>query len=93
MAVDGFDVEVPDNDANAAEFGCAGAGSTRLVFPKVRVVALAECGTHMVVATEAERSRPGRRLWATGSARGRTPTGTHPTDRDFYGAIMFYGAI
>jgi hypothetical protein len=52
LAIDGFEVDVPDSDANAAEFGYAGSGENRSAFPKARVVALAECGTHAFVAGE-----------------------------------------
>ncbi len=50
LAIDGFEVDVPDSEANAAEFGYAGSGENRSAFPKARVVALAECGTHAFVA-------------------------------------------
>ena len=59
LAIDGFEVDVPDTDANAAEFGYAGSGDNRSAFPKARVVALAECGTHAFVAAEVGP-------WATG---------------------------
>lgn len=39
LAIDGFDVDVPDTDDNAAEFGYAGSGDHRSVYPKERVVA------------------------------------------------------
>lgn len=52
LAIDGFEVDVPDSADNAAEFGYAGSGENRSAFPKVRVVALAECGTHAFVAAE-----------------------------------------
>ena len=52
LAIDGFEVDVPGTDANAAEFGYAGSGDNRSAFPKARVVALAECGTHAFVAAE-----------------------------------------
>jgi hypothetical protein len=52
LAIDGFEVDVPDSDANAAEFGYAGSGENRSAYPKARVVALAECGTHAFVAAE-----------------------------------------
>jgi Insertion element 4 transposase N-terminal len=50
VAIDGFEVDVPDTPGNAAEFGYAGSGAARSAFPKARVVALAECGTHAFVA-------------------------------------------
>jgi hypothetical protein len=52
LAIDGFEVDVPDSKQNAAEFGYAGSGDNRSAFPKARVVALAECGTHAFVAAE-----------------------------------------
>jgi len=52
MAIDGFDLDIPDTPANAAEFGYAGSGDGRSAFPTARVVALAECGTHAFAAAE-----------------------------------------
>jgi hypothetical protein len=52
VAIDGFEVDVPDTEANDAEFGRAGSGANRSAFPKARVVALAECGTHAFLAAE-----------------------------------------
>ncbi|MBB2941833.1 hypothetical protein FB565_001537 [Actinoplanes lutulentus] len=50
LAVDGFVVDVPDTAANAAEFGRSSSGSGVSPFPKARVVALTECGTHAFMA-------------------------------------------
>jgi Insertion element 4 transposase N-terminal/Transposase DDE domain len=50
LAIDGFEVDLPDSEDNAAEFGYAGSGDNRSAFPKARVVALAECGTHAFLA-------------------------------------------
>jgi hypothetical protein len=52
LAIDGFDVDLPDTAGNADEFGYAGSGQGRSAFPKARVVALAECGTHAFLAAE-----------------------------------------
>src|SRR5438270_10177035 len=52
VAIDGFEVDLPDTPGNAAEFGYAGSGDNRSAFPKARVVALAECGTHAFLAAE-----------------------------------------
>ena len=49
MAVDGFGVEAPDSEENAEYFGYAGKKG-RSAFPFVRMAALAECGTHAIVA-------------------------------------------
>lgn len=53
MALDGFDVEVPDSEENAQRFGYAGKKKNEKgAFPKVTVVALAECGTHAITGAE-----------------------------------------
>ena len=64
LAIDGFEVDVPDSKANAAEFGYAGSGDNRSAFPKARVVALAECGTHAFVAAEVDAYRVGEKTLA-----------------------------
>lgn len=74
LAIDGFDVDVPDSKENAAEFGYAGSGANRSAFPKVRVVALAECGTHAFVAAEVDAWSVGRKLSQRGCIRGCAPT-------------------
>ncbi len=52
LAIDGFELDLPDTPANAAEFGYAGSGDNRSAFAKARVVALSECGTHAFLAAE-----------------------------------------
>ena len=65
LAIDGFELDVPDTEANAAEFGYAGSGDNRSAFPKARVVALAECGTHAFVAAEVDAYRVGEKTLAS----------------------------
>ena len=64
LAIDGFELDVPDTPANAAEFGYAGSGENRSAFPKARVVALAECGTHAFLAAEADAYSIGEKTLA-----------------------------
>lgn len=64
MAIDGFDVDVADTPSNAEEFGYAGSGEHRSAYPKARVVALAECGTHAFVAAEVDAYTLGERALA-----------------------------
>jgi hypothetical protein len=64
LGIDGFDVDLTDSKANAAEFGYAGSGDNRSAFPKARVVALAECGTHAFVAAEVDAYRVGEKTLA-----------------------------
>jgi hypothetical protein len=67
MAVDGFGMEAPDSEENAAYFGYAGK-KERCSFPYVQMAALAECGTHAIVAAaigqkgEGEETLAGRIL-------------------------------
>lgn len=58
MSLDGFEMEVADTVENADRFGYSGVkGDQKGSFPKIGVLALAECGTHAIVAAEAgERS-------------------------------------
>ena len=57
VAIDGCEVDMPDSPDNATEFGYAGSGDNRSAFPKARVVALAECGTHAFLAAESTAIR------------------------------------
>ncbi|HEY4990615.1 MAG TPA: transposase domain-containing protein [Nakamurella sp.] len=64
VAIDGFEVDVPDSPGNAEEFGYAGSGANRSAFPKARVVAVAECGTHAFLAAEIDAYQVGERTLA-----------------------------
>ena len=64
LAIDGFDLDMPDTPANAAEFGYASSGENRSAFPKARVVALSECGTHAFVAAEIDAYGVGEKTLA-----------------------------
>jgi hypothetical protein len=52
MSVDGTCIDVADTPANAAQFGRPGTsrGDGAGAFPQVRLVGLAECGTHALTA-------------------------------------------
>jgi hypothetical protein len=52
MAIDGFELDVPDTPANAAAFGYPAGSRERPAFPKVRVVTIGECGSHAKVAAQ-----------------------------------------
>jgi hypothetical protein len=64
LAIDGFEVDLPDTPENAAEFGYASSGVSRSAFPKARVVALSECGTHAFLAAELDAYRVGEKTLA-----------------------------
>jgi Insertion element 4 transposase N-terminal len=52
MAIDGFELDVPDTAANAAAFGYSAGAREHPAFPKVRVVTVGECGSHAKVAAQ-----------------------------------------
>jgi hypothetical protein len=67
MALDGTKWDVPDTPANARAFGRPASGRGGGAWPQVRVVALAECGTHAVCDAgvwrhDASEHRGARRL-------------------------------
>jgi hypothetical protein len=71
MAIDGFGLEAPDSDENSDYFGYAGKKG-RSAFPFVRMAALAECGTHAIVAAEIGKDGEGeetlaRRILSSGA--------------------------
>jgi hypothetical protein len=65
LAIDGFEVDVPDTPANAEQFAYNGSTlAHHAAYPKARVVALAECGTHAFLAAEIASSGIGERVLA-----------------------------
>ena len=84
VAIDGFDVDVADTKANAAEFGYAGSGTGRSAFPKARVVALAECGTHAFLAAEVGAYSVGEKTLANRLYGRLRPDEMLTADRGFY---------
>jgi hypothetical protein len=84
LAIDGFEVDLPDTPANAGEFGYAGSGASRSAFPKARVVALAECGTHAFLAAEAGAWTAGEKTVASRLYPRLRPGELLTADRNFY---------
>jgi Insertion element 4 transposase N-terminal len=56
MAIDGFELDVPDSPANAAAFRYPAGSREHPAFPKARVVTIGECGSHAKVAAQIARS-------------------------------------
>jgi len=76
---DGFEIDLPDSKANAAEFGYAGSGDNHsALFPKARVVTPAECGTAPSLRPRSTPTRPGRRRWRSACIPGSTPMSCSP---------------
>lgn len=84
LAIDGFEVDLPDTDGNAGEFGYAGSGANRSAFCKARVVALAECGTHAFLAARLGSYATGEKTLAKGLYPRLNPDELLTADRNFY---------
>jgi Insertion element 4 transposase N-terminal len=84
LAIDGFEVDVADTPANVEEFGYAGSGPNRSAFPKARVVALAECGTHAFLAAEVAGWSTGEKTLANRLYPRLNPEELLTADRNFY---------
>lgn len=69
MAIDGVELDAADTPANAARFGYSSHKTGTGPFPKVLVVALAECGTHAVTAAETGGAGQGESPHAIALAR------------------------
>lgn len=83
MAIDGVQIDVADTPANASEFGRA-EGGTRRPFPQVRILGLAECGTHALVAAQIGTIHTGERHLAAGLTGSMTPEMLVLADRGFF---------
>jgi len=84
LAIDGFDVDLPDSQANAAEFGYAGSEANHSAYPKARVVALSECGTHAFLAAEIAPYKIGEKTLAKRLYQRLRPGELLTADRNFY---------
>jgi hypothetical protein len=93
LAIDGFDADVPDSEENVAEFGYAGSGGNRSAFPKVRVVALAECGTHAFLAAEVDAWSVGEKTLAGRLYPRLRPDELLTADRNFYSFDAWSSAV
>jgi hypothetical protein len=93
VAIDGFDADVPDTAANAAEFGYTGSGTNRSPFPKVRVVALAECGTHAFLGAEVDACGVGEKTLADRLLSRLHPDEVLTADRNFYSVSAWSKAV
>lgn len=68
MAIDATGFDVADTEANVARFGRMNSGAKASAYPKLQVAALAECGTHAIVAAVTGGCRTAERTLAAGLA-------------------------
>ena len=85
MAIDGFELDVPDTRANAAEFGYGGSGENHSVFPKARVVGVCEAGSHCFVDAEVGPITTGEQTLAAPLLARLDCSWLLTADRGFYG--------
>lgn len=93
LAIDGFDVDLPDTPENAAEFGYSGSGDNRSALPKARVVALAECGTHAFLAAEVDAWGVGEKTLAGRLYPRLRRDELLTADRNFYSFAAWSAAV
>jgi hypothetical protein len=84
VAIDGFSLDVFDSPANAAEFGYTTNSPGGSPFPKARVVAVAECGTHAMLDAEIGPFSTGEKTLATPLLNRLGPDWLLTADRNFY---------
>jgi hypothetical protein len=85
MAIDGVILDVPDTPENVAEFAKKPHREGESVFPQVRIVGLAECGTHAIVAASVDSWRTYERQLAADLLEHFEPGMLVIADRGFYG--------
>ncbi len=91
VSMDGTTLDVADTPANAAEFGRPGSGrgSGEGAFPQLRVVALAECGTHAMFAAAMGAYTAGEPTLARELGAALRPGMLVLADRGFAGHPLF----
>lgn len=92
MAIDGVVLDVPDSPTNAEFFGRSGNDKAASPFPQVRVVALAECGTHAIVGAALGPITTGEQSLASEVFGGFEPGMLVTADRNFYSYSAWHAA-
>jgi hypothetical protein len=93
MAIDGFFLDVADTAENAAEFGRSTNGPKSAAFPQVQVVAVAECGTHAIVAAAIGGCNSDERSLAAPLLDACGPGMLLTADRNFYSFTLWHQAL
>ncbi|MGH4000079.1 MAG: IS4 family transposase [Pseudonocardiaceae bacterium] len=93
MAIDGVILDIPDTPQNNEEYEHTSGGRGDSAFPVVRVVGLAECGTHAIVAAELGPWSCGEHTLAPGLLPALEPDMLVLADRGFYSYRLWTGAL
>jgi Insertion element 4 transposase N-terminal/Transposase DDE domain len=91
MSIDGTCLDVADTAANAVAFGRPGSGRGEGVgaFPQLRVVGMAECGTHAIVGAVLGPYSTGEQTLADDLVSGLEPGMLVLADRGFYSFALW----
>ncbi len=93
MSMDGTTLDVADTPANAEEFGRPASGRGEGgAFPQLRITALAECGTHAIVAASMGPCATGERTLARELLGAMQPAMLVLADRGFSGHPLWAAA-
>jgi hypothetical protein len=85
MAVDGFVLDVADTPSNVDSFGLHKTDNPRSSYPQVRVIGLAECGSHAIVDAVLGGRRTAEQALLPDLFRSFEPDMLVLADRGFYG--------
>lgn len=92
VAVDGTTLEVPDSEANRAEFGLPYAERGESAYPRVRITGLVETGTHVHFAAQVGPYSTGEVTMAREIVNSLKPGMLCLADRYFYGFALWQQA-
>jgi hypothetical protein len=94
MSIDGTGLDVADTPANEEAFGRPGSGrgTGAGAFPQIRLVGLAECGTHALVGAAIGPQTDGERTLAAGLLDALKPDMLCLADRGFFGFELWQRA-
>ena len=93
MAVDGFLVDVPETPGNIEKFGLFREDDQRSAYPQVRIVGLAECGSHAIVDAAIASCKIGEETLLPQLFRSFEQDMLVIADRGFYGYELWRQAV
>ncbi|MEW1883277.1 IS4 family transposase [Rhodococcus sp. NPDC080181] len=89
LAIDGVVLDAPDSPENAEVFGYSVGGKGKGAYPRVRVVAVVECGTHAVVHAAIGEAGTTERTEAWGLVSALDPGSVLLADRGFFSLALW----
>jgi hypothetical protein len=93
MAIDGSTLDIPDTVENVEEFGRSQDGPNASAYPIVRIVGLAECGTHAIIDAALGGARTGEQAMAAELVRSFESDMLVMADRNFYSYQLWHQAL